>query len=511
MWRFTVGQAEIMHKALRMFKPEFYARSVQAAHPAAPEPIIYCTYHPEKCTADPACQCYSKEASRQERESEFGDSCFACVGREDGEAGDGTYNYDTYDYDTWNSGYNASSLSGSGGGENENSCEYAYDGECDYPDEYCLLGTDESDCAGNTCRFAFDGACDEPEFCPKGTDTYDCAHPAHTNGLCTSDRGYCTDDPACTCYNSVRSEHTFGEDIGTCYSCDDYFGNYTGSGGSDDIYGDDDSYYDDDYSYGFSDDALQVEGDYCEHYWRDALQGHDNDDDLLNDFDIEDIITVLCTSADSGSGMSDDFWDFFSEYDDDFYDSWYRSGSGGSSETAHDFGFGGDDSCIWSNDLVCDVPMLCDPGTDASDCDNVFDDVYDAGYDDDDWWQQMFSGSGDWWQSFFSESGSGFLDDVINRDSVSASCSNRDGTNACGKKDFTRVCMCHQSCQIFGDCCADYSTVCGAPTVSKRPSTGTTTITATGMVEGGPGVDSASVVSPTAAAAITIGLAITLF
>jgi hypothetical protein len=315
-----------------------------------------------------------------------------------------------------------------------------------------------------------------------GTDTYDCAHPAHTNGLCTSDPGFCTDDPACTCYNSVRSEHSLADDNGTCYACDDDFGNYTSD------VGDDDYYYDDDYDY---DDDWQVEGDFCEDYWRDVLQGDDNGDDLLNDVDIEDIITALCTGTGSGSGMSDDFWDVFSNYDDDFYDSWYRSGSGGSSETAHDFGFGGDDSCTWSNDHVCDVPMLCDPGTDASDCDNVFD-----VYGDDDWWQQLFSGSGDWWLQF----GSG------NDDSVSDSCSNSDGTDACGKEDFARVCMCHQSCQIFKDCCADYSTVCGATIVSKVTST----------LENGSGVNvsnvnSASVVSSTAAAAITIGLAVMLF
>jgi hypothetical protein len=58
-----------------------------------------------------------------------------------------------------------------------NTCQYAFDGECDQPD-LCDSGTDTTDCAGvvdNTCKFAFDGECDEPELCPSGSDSSDCA------------------------------------------------------------------------------------------------------------------------------------------------------------------------------------------------------------------------------------------------------------------------------------------------------------------------------------------------
>ncbi len=61
----------------------------------------------------------------------------------------------------------------------DNSCRYAYDGECDEP-SYCPYGTDSSDCSGtsggsNSCRYAYDGYCDEPSLCDTGTDTRDCS------------------------------------------------------------------------------------------------------------------------------------------------------------------------------------------------------------------------------------------------------------------------------------------------------------------------------------------------
>lgn len=87
-----------------------------------------------------------------------------------------------------------------------NTCEYAYDGDCD-DDRYvdndysvCEPRTDEADCAGqgyvlrssapgtstsgssaDSCQWAFDGECDEGRYagsatslCPMGTDTTDC-------------------------------------------------------------------------------------------------------------------------------------------------------------------------------------------------------------------------------------------------------------------------------------------------------------------------------------------------
>ena len=66
----------------------------------------------------------------------------------------------------------------------EDSCDYAFDGECDEP-TYCAYGTDTTDCSDsssfgygsgdNSCLFALDGACDEPTYCDYGTDTTDCS------------------------------------------------------------------------------------------------------------------------------------------------------------------------------------------------------------------------------------------------------------------------------------------------------------------------------------------------
>lgn len=72
--------------------------------------------------------------------------------------------------------------SGTGGPD---SCQYANDGECDEPDP-CPEGTDTTDCAGSgvlcddTCEYAGDGACDdggfgsESDVCEYGTDCTDC-------------------------------------------------------------------------------------------------------------------------------------------------------------------------------------------------------------------------------------------------------------------------------------------------------------------------------------------------
>ncbi len=71
-----------------------------------------------------------------------------------------------------------------------NSCQFAYDNECDHPGigtGACPPSTDVADCQSvasrgfeNSCRFAFDGDCDEPGqgtgLCDAGTDTRDCAN-----------------------------------------------------------------------------------------------------------------------------------------------------------------------------------------------------------------------------------------------------------------------------------------------------------------------------------------------
>ncbi|AKS41252.1 hypothetical protein [Wenzhouxiangella marina] len=66
----------------------------------------------------------------------------------------------------------------------ENSCRWAFDGECDEPN-LCAAGTDTADCSAagpNSCRWAFDGECDEPNLCASGTDTADCSGGGQAGG-----------------------------------------------------------------------------------------------------------------------------------------------------------------------------------------------------------------------------------------------------------------------------------------------------------------------------------------
>ena len=71
---------------------------------------------------------------------------------------------------------------------NADACQYADDGACDarYLGDYCPINSDTIDCADYplTCSsgsdesndWVGDGYCDEePENCPRGTDTADCA------------------------------------------------------------------------------------------------------------------------------------------------------------------------------------------------------------------------------------------------------------------------------------------------------------------------------------------------
>ena len=71
-----------------------------------------------------------------------------------------------------------------------NSCQFAFDNECDHPGVgtgACPPRTDVADCQSvasrgpeNSCRFAYDGDCDEPGqgtgLCDAGTDRADCAN-----------------------------------------------------------------------------------------------------------------------------------------------------------------------------------------------------------------------------------------------------------------------------------------------------------------------------------------------
>ena len=79
-----------------------------------------------------------------------------------------------------------------GGGNN--SCEYAFDGDCDEPGRgtgLCAAKTDASDCAirnpgPNSCQFAHDGQCGHPGVgtgvCPPSTDVADCQSVASRGG-----------------------------------------------------------------------------------------------------------------------------------------------------------------------------------------------------------------------------------------------------------------------------------------------------------------------------------------
>jgi protease YdgD len=79
---------------------------------------------------------------------------------------------------------------GGGGSSCNNSCQYAYDGECDdgragADTDSCGFGTDCSDCeyasaCDNSCQYAYDGECDDgragssTSTCSYGTDCNDC-------------------------------------------------------------------------------------------------------------------------------------------------------------------------------------------------------------------------------------------------------------------------------------------------------------------------------------------------
>ncbi|WJY20578.1 hypothetical protein QTA57_12090 [Fontisubflavum oceani] len=89
----------------------------------------------------------------------------------------------------------------------DNSCPWAFDGECDEPGigtGLCGVGTDTADCGGgtasgpNSCQWAFDGECDEPGMgtglCAAGTDTADCASVGGPNSCQWAFDGEC-DEP----------------------------------------------------------------------------------------------------------------------------------------------------------------------------------------------------------------------------------------------------------------------------------------------------------------------------
>jgi hypothetical protein len=75
-----------------------------------------------------------------------------------------------------------------------NSCQHAFDNDCDEPGigtGLCSAGTDTADCStpasANSCRYAHDGECDHPGLgtgsCPPNTDQDDCSANVMFNNL----------------------------------------------------------------------------------------------------------------------------------------------------------------------------------------------------------------------------------------------------------------------------------------------------------------------------------------
>ncbi|XP_077986455.1 uncharacterized protein LOC144440886 isoform X1 [Glandiceps talaboti] len=256
----------------------------------------------------------------------------------------------------------AAKRQGGGGASCDDTCQYANDGMCDVPD-YCLPGTDCSDCppfmcadgstsipghyecdgdndcgddsdevnCENSCNYAYDGVCDEPMYCEYGTDTDDCSGPPFM----------CAD----------------GSNIPGHYECD-----------GDDDCGDDSDEVNCENSCQYAYDGMCDEPTYCG-YGTDTddcsgppficadgsnIPGHyecDGDDDCGDDSD-EVNCENSCNYA--NDGMCDE--PMYCEYGTDSDDC-----SGGADC----------DSCIWNNDGMCDVPAgFCEPGTDCSDCEH---------------------------------------------------------------------------------------------------------------------------------------------
>lgn len=218
----------------------------------------------------------------------------------------------------------------------DNTCRWAYDGECDDPqftdNDFCAAGTDGFDCidaatggasaalgtGGDTCEYARDNECDEPQFggtgaCNDGTDTTDCAIIAQgPNDSCEwANDGEC-DEPR------------FGPNSGACLD------------GSDTT---------DCQAFGNTPERLQALLDLVPADLRRQL-GND-DCEHSNDGECDDATfggTIFCAA---GTDASD----------------------------CRALAIGGDDSCQYANDNECDEPGIgtdyCTSGTDTTDCAEV--------------------------------------------------------------------------------------------------------------------------------------------
>jgi protease YdgD len=123
----------------------------------------------------------------------------------------------------------------------QDSCEYAFDDECDDAafggTGACDAGTDASDCrpraigGDDSCQYANDGECDEPGiglgYCTEFSDTTDCAAVAdlrgRTDSCATAFDGQCTEGSTCEALSDTADclgrsrpremeDHYFGRD-----------------------------------------------------------------------------------------------------------------------------------------------------------------------------------------------------------------------------------------------------------------------------------------------------------
>jgi hypothetical protein len=98
----------------------------------------------------------------------------------------------------------------------DDSCDAAFDGECDDPG-ICSVGTDATDCGQtptdltddgpDSCPYALDDVCDEPNLCAAGTDSTDC-DSGGTGGGGTAGGG--NGEAGASCSSTVRCADGLG-------------------------------------------------------------------------------------------------------------------------------------------------------------------------------------------------------------------------------------------------------------------------------------------------------------
>jgi protease YdgD len=205
----------------------------------------------------------------------------------------------------------------------DDSCQYANDGECDEGryggGNYCADGTDTADCAAIAatadCEYAYDYECDDASvggtgFCPSGTDSYDCR-------LLALDR---IDDSCPFALDNECDEPRFGG-TGAC------------------------------------------------------RDGSDSSDCQAQTDALDTLIAAL--PDDIAAQLGDDSCQYANdlECDDGTFGGTDFCAPGTDATDCRALATGGDDSCEWANDGECDDPGIgtgaCTTGTDATDCESI--------------------------------------------------------------------------------------------------------------------------------------------